>query len=164
MRRYECIGELLPHVIIIAMPISSPPKTYSVGTLTYTRSQLVNVFIWMLWGDFCLFLMDSGVGRTLVPLQLKKCGVSNTSIALINKSLVEFIVLILCPIISTWSDRYRSPRGRRIPFMLYTTPPLALCLALLGFSPLIATWLKSISPHLLGNISAAGLTVALITL
>ena len=53
-------------------------KTWCVGTLTYNKSQLVNVFIWMLWGDFCLFLMDSGVGRTLVPLQLKKFGASNT--------------------------------------------------------------------------------------
>ena len=141
-----------------------PRKRWSVGTLTYTTPQLVNVFVWMLWGDFCLFLMDSGVGRTLVPLQLKKFGASNATIAIINKSLVEFLVLFLCPIISTWSDRYRSGRGRRIPFMLWTTPPLAVCLALLGFSPDIAAWLKSISPHLLGGISAAGLTVALITI
>ena len=51
-------------------------KTWRVGTLTYTRPQLVNVFFWMLWGDFCLNLMDSGVQPNVIPLQLKKYGAS----------------------------------------------------------------------------------------
>ena len=48
--------------------------------------------------------------------------------------------------------------------MLYATPPLAIFLTLLGFSPAIANWLKSISPHLLGSVSAAGMTLALISI
>src|SRR5438270_10361447 len=102
-------------------------KTWKVGTLTYNRAQLFNVFAWMLWGDFCLYLMDAGVGDNLVALQLKRFGASNTLIAIINKSLVELILLVLCPVISTWSDRHRGKLGRRIPFMLYATPPLAIC-------------------------------------
>src|SRR4051812_28783970 len=81
-------------------------KTWSVGTLVYNRAGLVNVFFWMLWGDFCLSLMDGGVGRYVVPLQLKKYGASNTLIAVVNKSLIELIILVLCPVISTWSDRH----------------------------------------------------------
>jgi maltose/moltooligosaccharide transporter len=53
--------------------------------------------------------------------------------------------------------------GARIPFMLYTTAPLAICLTLMGVSPGIATWMRSISPHLFGTISAASLTIALIS-
>src|SRR4051794_926987 len=146
-----------------AVSVNATQKTWSVGTLVYTRPALMRVFAWMLWGDFCMTLMDGGLGLSLVPVQLKKYGASNTLIAIINKSLVELLVLIVCPIVSTWSDRYRSRLGRRIPFMLYTTPPLALFLILLGFSPSIANWLKSISPHLLGAITTANLTLALIT-
>src|SRR5207302_1673418 len=68
-----------------------------------------------------------------------------------------------CPIVSTWSDRHRGRLGRRVPFMLYATPLLAIFLTLLGLSPDLANWLKSISPHLLGTISAASLTIALLT-
>jgi maltose/moltooligosaccharide transporter len=143
---------------------NSAPGTWRVGTLVYNQRQLLNVFFWMLWGDFCLYLMDAGVGNNLIVLQLKKYGASNTLIAVVQKSAIELLILFLCPFVSTWSDRYRSPLGRRIPFMLYITPPLAVFLSLVGFSPAIAHWLKSISPHLLGGISAAGLTISLLTI
>ena len=142
---------------------ASAAKPYKVGTLAYDRRGLVTVFAWLLWGDFCLYLMDAGVGNNLPTLQLQKYGASNTLITVIKTSAVELVLLVLCPIVSTWSDRYRSRLGRRIPFMLFATPPLALFIALLGFSPTIAGWLKSISPHLLGTISAANLTIALIS-
>ena len=109
-------------------------KVWHVGTLTYDRRGLINVFAWMLWGDFCLNLMDAGVGDSLVQVQLKKFGASNTLIGIVKTSFVELVVLVLVPIISTWSDRHRSRLGRRIPFMLYSMPPLALFLTLLGFS------------------------------
>lgn len=147
----------------VQLESESKHKSWQVGTLNYDRRGLVTVFAWLLWGDFCLYLMDAGVGNNIVPLQLQKYGASNTLITIIRTSAVELVVLILCPIVSTWSDRYRSPRGRRIPFMLYATPPLAIFLALLGFSPALANSLKSISPHLLSTISAANLTIALIS-
>ena len=133
------------------------------GSLVYDRRALVNVFTWMLWGDFCLYLMDAGVGKNLILLQLKKFGASNAMIGLLKTSLIELLIIVLCPIVSTWSDRYRSKLGRRIPFMLYATPVLAVFLSLVGLSPTIAAWLKSISPHFLGGISAAGLTIGLLT-
>src|SRR3954470_12349239 len=147
------------------LPHQTPTKkTWTVGTLSYDRRGLITVFAWLLWGDFCLYLMDAGVGLNLVPLQLKKHGASNLLIGIVTGTLFSFMAVILCPIVSTWSDRYRSRLGRRIPFMLFATPPLALFLTLIGFSPSMANWLKSISPHLLTGISAGGLTVALITM
>lgn len=139
-------------------------KTWRVGTLVYNRRQLANVFIWMLWGDFCLYLMDAGVGNNLVAIQMKKYGASNTLIAIVRTSIIELLILVVCPIVSMWSDRHRSRLGRRIPFMLYATPVLAMFLTLVGFSPAIAHRLKEISPNLLGGISAAGLTIALLTI
>jgi Na+/melibiose symporter-like transporter len=140
----------------------STPR-WRVGTLVYDRQALINVFIWMLWGDFCLYLMDAGVGNNLILLQLKKAGASNTMIAVLKTSVIELLIVVLCPIVSTWSDRHRSRLGRRIPFMLYATPVLAAFLMLVGLSPTIAVWLKSVSPHLLSGISAGALTVALLT-
>src|SRR5207244_3486673 len=64
--------------------------------------------------------------------------------------------------VSTWSDRHRGPLGRRMPFMLYSTPPLALFLILLGFSPSIAIWMQRISPALFGGIAVTSLTIGLI--
>ncbi|MCA9774208.1 MAG: MFS transporter, partial [Myxococcales bacterium] len=39
------------------------------------------------------------------------------------------------PIVGHWSDTSRSPRGRRIPFVLYGTPGLVLTFVLLWFPP-----------------------------
>ena len=65
----------LPSTEPPALPYESPrEKTWAVGTLVYDRRALYNVFFWMLWGDFCLMLMDSGVAPNLVTLQLGKQG------------------------------------------------------------------------------------------
>ncbi|WP_428940895.1 MFS transporter [Fontivita pretiosa] len=131
----------------------APPadrKLFRVGTLTYTKAQLLNVFFWLLWGDFCLHLMDNGVIPTLVPLQLEALGASKATIGLVYGTIVNVMYFVLVPIVSTASDRYRSRWGRRIPFLLVPTPFLALCLILLGFSQHIAMLLQRWLPALLG--------------
>ena len=79
----------------------------------------------MLWGDFCLNLMDSGVQPNVIPLQLKKYGASMSAIGFLTGSVVELMSIVGVVMISTWSDRHRGRLGRRMPFMLYATPPLA---------------------------------------
>jgi maltose/moltooligosaccharide transporter len=134
-------------------------RVWRAGTLTYTRGGLANVFLWMLWGDFCLHLMDFGVVPTVVPLQLNKYGASGLMIGLITGTVMEVMSTVMVAVVSTWSDRHRGRLGRRMPFLLWATPPLALCLVALGFSPQLAAWLKTAAPGLLAGISVASLTI-----
>lgn len=132
------------------------PDSYShhrdltVGTLTYTPRSLANVFFWLLWGDFVLTLMDNGVVGNVVQLQLKSYGASNATIGFLGGTVTALMSALGVAAISTASDRHRGPRGRRIPFMLWATPPLAICLASVGFSPQIAHFLERLSPSLAG--------------
>lgn len=118
---------------------------YTVGTLSYTRRQLLNVFVWMLWGDLCLNVMESLIPR-MVPLQLQELGASNALIGVLTGSIFSVMNWVMNPIISTWSDRHRSSLGRRIPFMLYASPPLALFLVLVGFAANIAGFVHAEYP------------------
>lgn len=152
-------------------------KLYHVGTLTYTRAALVNVFCWMLWGDLCLNVMESVIPR-MVPLQLQKLGASDALIGILTGSIFSLMNWVMNPWISTWSDRHRSRLGRRIPFLLFPTPPLALFLTAVGFSSNIAGYIGKTSPatasaiahvaaHLLPDVSklsgAAQLTIGVFT-
>src|SRR4051812_43891299 len=137
-------------------------KTWHVGSLSYSLPGLVNVFFWMLWGDFCLNLMDSGVQPNVIPLQLKKYGASMSAIGFLTGTVVEVMSIVMVVIISTWSDRHRGPLGRRMPFMLYATPPLAICLIAMGYSPQLAGWLQHTMPGVFGGIAISSLVISVI--
>src|SRR3954465_4646819 len=102
-----------------ALPASE--KRWRVGTLTYDRRALYNVFFWMLWGDFILNIMDSGVGQNVATILLDQKGASKFVIGLVNGTGVQIISTIMVVIISTRSDRHRGWLGRRMPFMLWAT-------------------------------------------
>src|SRR5580704_6344957 len=102
-------------------------QIYRVGSLVYTTPALINVFIWMLWGDLCLNLMESVIPR-LVPLQLQHLGASDAVVGILTGSVFSLMNWVMNPVVSTWSDRHRSRLGRRMPFMLYPTPLLAFFL------------------------------------
>jgi hypothetical protein len=55
---------------------------YHCGTLIYTKAGLAIIFAWLLWGDFCLTLMEAVVPSVL-PLKLKSLGCSNWMMGLI---------------------------------------------------------------------------------
>jgi len=134
-------------------------KSWRVGSLVYDRRALFNVFFWMLWGDFCLNLMDSGVGQNIATVQLDKYGATKTTIGLVTGTAVELMSVIMVAITSTWSDRHRGWLGRRMPFMLWSTPPLAAFLILTGFSPQISTWLRHHLPGLLSGLSLGAVII-----
>lgn len=113
---------------------------YRVGTLTYTKAGLFAVFGWMLWGDFCLVLMESAAPAVL-QVNLKEWGAANWIISLVLVVIPGFFNTTVCPASSYWSDRFRSRWGRRIPFLFVATIPLTLFLVLIGFSRQIGTWL-----------------------
>lgn len=102
---------------------------YKVGTLSYTLPGLLLMVLWLLWGDFCFSLMQS-VFPAVAPLMLGKLEAPNWMIALFLSTIPGILNATVCPFVSYWSDRYRSPLGRRIPFILYTIPFLCLFLIL----------------------------------
>ncbi len=150
---------------VLSYEPATAPRTYTVGTLVYTRAALAQVFVWLLLGDFCLHLMDNGVIPTLVPLQFERLGASKTLYNFIAGTVVNILYVVLVPIVSTWSDRARTPMGRRRPFLLFTAPLLAIVLVLLGFSTNLGRWLQTAFPALLGGYTvpavALGLTIGL---
>lgn len=126
---------------------NSPQKLWRVRSLVYTQAGLISVFFWMLWGDFVFSMMES-VMPQLLPLTLRDLKVSNATIGLLVGTLPGLMNMIVTPIISYKSDRYRSRLGRRIPFLLFPTPMVVICLILTGYSPSIGTWIhRTFFPH-----------------
>jgi MFS family permease len=110
------------------------PQRWSIGTLVYTKWQLVVLFCWLLWGDFAFSMKDRSVGP-LATLVIKKFHASDVLLSIFLVSLPAAVGMILGPIISFRSDRHRSRWGRRIPYLLVTTPFAVLAMVGLGFSP-----------------------------
>lgn len=113
------------------------PKTWHCGTLTYTKMGLVSLFTFMIWGDFCNSLMQLVI-PSIMPLKFKELGASNFLIGLFVTSIPSLLAIFMNPYISFKSDRYRSKWGRRIPFILFTIPPLCISLIMLAFGVDIA--------------------------
>lgn len=125
----------------IAPPLSGQGRhVYVVGTLVYTGSMLVILFLWLLWGDFALSMRDRSVGP-LVEKFLLKYGASNTLKQVLTSFLPTAIALLLSPVVSYRSDRLRSKWGRRIPFLMIPTPIAGLAMVGIAFSPQIGSWL-----------------------
>lgn len=106
-------------------------KIYRAGTLKYTTGGILILLFWLVWGEFFWIVLDQNLPG-IMPLKLKELGASDTINAVINKSLAYAIIFVLAPIVSVWSDRYRSRLGRRIPFLLWSTPFVGACLILIG--------------------------------
>ncbi len=124
-------------------PAGPAKKPWSAGTLTYTSGGLLALFLLLLCGDFALSLRDRSVLPT-AQWYLNHLKVPNLVFGLLISSVPALIGLILSPIISVKSDRHRGKRGRRIPFLLVTTPFAALGMIGLGFTPLIASGTHSL--------------------
>jgi MFS family permease len=133
------VGEILSS----ETPQQTAPATYRVGTLVYTRRALVVLFFWMLFGDFCFTMMEAVV-PTIVPLMLKDISVSNSTIGLIVGTIPSLISMIFAPIVSYRSDRHRGPWGRRIPYLVWFSPVVTVCVILTSCSPEIGSWLHSV--------------------
>jgi len=134
---------------------------YRCGTLIYTKAGLFALFGWMLWGDFCFSLMGD-IWKNILPLVMRGEGAPNTIVALVMTTIPSAMNFVLNPVISTFSDRYRGKRGRRIPFLLYSAPFISFFLILLGFSRelggIFHGWLVLLSPGL----TQSAVTVVLI--
>lgn len=122
---------------------TNAPKTWRVGTLTYTTAGLVAVFGWLLWGDFAWSMRDRSVAP-MAQWYLGDLKVPNVVFGLLLTSFPAFVGLILGPVIAVKSDRHRGKWGRRIPFLLVTTPFAAVGMIGLGLTPVLAEWLHGL--------------------
>lgn len=106
-------------------------KIFTAGTLRYTTFGLVSLLLWLVWGEFFWVILDQNLPKIL-PLKLNQLGANDTVNAILNKSISYAVIFFLAPLVSVWSDRYRSRIGRRIPFLLWSTPLVGLFMIMIG--------------------------------
>ena len=114
-------------------------KLYTIGTLSYTLSTLCTLFFLLLLGDLVWSMKERSVAQ-IVQLMFKRHGASDMINGLMMVSLPNALGLLLGPVISYKSDHCRSRWGRRIPYLLFTTPIAA------PFSSDVATYRPGSEP------------------
>ena len=114
----------------------SSEKRWTVGTLSYTASGIVTLFCLLLLGDFSNSIKERSIFQ-IVQLMFKTYGASDFLNGLLMVSLPSAFGLILGPVISYRSDRCRSRLGRRLPYLLLTTPLAAMAIVGFAFSPML---------------------------
>jgi MFS family permease len=136
---------------------------YRVQSLVYDRRALAHVLFWMLWGDFCLTILES-VMPAIVPLQLRRVGAQDSVIGLIASSLPAFVGILLNPMIGLQSDRHRGRLGRRRPFLLWSIGPVLVGLLLLGAAQPAGEWIyRQLLPLVGERATVAGCTIVWIS-
>jgi MFS family permease len=125
-------------------PSPSPPqasarpspdrKRWHVGTLTYSLAGIVALFTWLLLGDFS-YMMRERSAAPVAQLMLKKYEASDLVTGVFLLTIPWAIILLVGPMVSYWSDHYRSRWGRRIPFLFVPTPFVTLSMIGLAYSP-----------------------------
>jgi len=97
---------------------------------------IVVLFFWLLLGDFAWSLKERSV-YNVVQLLFKTFGASDTINALCMGTLPAILGLVLVPWVSYRSDRKRGGWGRRIPYLLVTTPIASLAMIGMAFCPML---------------------------
>lgn len=128
-----------------AVSATATPKTWKVGTLTYTGGGIVALFALLLLGDFVWSMRERSVGP-MAHWYLNHLEVPSVVFGLLLSSFPALVSFILMPVIGVKSDNHRGKWGRRIPFLLVTTPFAAIGMIGLAVSPLVAKWVHSHFP------------------
>jgi hypothetical protein len=90
---------------------------------------------------------------SVLPLKLKALQAPNALMAILVSSIPNAMNFMINPVVSTWSDRFRSPWGRRMPFLFVATPPLTFFLIAMGFCDPIGRFLHAPLSHLFVSLS-----------
>ena len=114
--------------------LTQPKSKWSVGTLTYTAAGLAVLFALLLWGDFAWSMKDRVVFPMTVKLAKDRFELNDTLYSILIISFPNFTNIFLMPIVSYLSDRHRGRLGRRIPFLLFTTPFIVIGLLGIGMN------------------------------
>jgi MFS family permease len=145
----------------LAIPRIEAERLWKVGTLTYTSRSLVRLFFVLLWGDFALAVRDRAL-QGVVQLLFKRFGASDMFSGLLLASIPSALGMVIGPVVAYKSDRLRTRWGRRIPFLIVTTPFVSLGLLGLAFSPQLGGQLQSLlGPYSPGAASSVLLVLAI---
>ena len=125
--------------------LTQPKSKWSVGTLTYTAAGLAVLFALLLWGDFAWSMKDRVVFPMTVKLAKERFQLNDTLYSILIISFPNFTNIFLMPIVSYLSDRHRGRLGRRIPFLLFTTPFIVVGLLGIGLNAEIGKLIQSIT-------------------
>lgn len=98
---------------------------------------LLPMYGFLLLGDVAWSAKERAV-QELVKAQLREFSQDPLLLNILFGALPAVLSLLIGPAVGAWSDRARTPLGRRIPFLLATTPLLAASLAALAFSQPLA--------------------------
>jgi maltose/moltooligosaccharide transporter len=112
------------------LPAETEPKIFRCGTLSYSKDQLYHLFLWLMLNDFTINLLQDPIG--FGGFLQRDLGATNTQIAVFG-TIGGVFQLFINPAFSVWSDRTRTPWGRRRPFLMLFTPPLAFFIAVMPY-------------------------------
>jgi Na+/melibiose symporter-like transporter len=118
-----------PHAASAPAPAE---RIFRVGTLEYTQQGLYVLFFWLMWNDFTMILLQDPMG--FGGFLQKDLGATNEQLSIFGL-IGGIFSLALGPVFSTLSDRTRTKWGRRRPYLLVFTPPLAVLIMLMPYVP-----------------------------
>lgn len=132
--------------------VMSTKKQWVVGTLTYSLTGIIVLFLCLLWGDFAWAMKGRTVG-SITTLMVKRYGISDTWYSILIYSIPNFTNIFLIPWISYKSDRHRGRFGRRIPYIFATTPIVTIAIAGLALSEQLGNIVYSKLPVIYPNLA-----------
>ena len=97
-------------------------KVYTIRNLKYNIYQLLLVGFMMLLATQTLGLVCYNLLPNVKPILLDNAGADAKQISLILATLPNAISFVLCPLISTISDKTRTRIGRRMPYLIFFCP------------------------------------------
>lgn len=100
----------------------------------------IGVFALLLLGDLAWALKERSV-QELAKAQLLMFSENAILLNCLFGALPAIITLFAGPLLGRWSDHTRGRHGRRVPFLLATTPVVALGIAGLAYATPLAGWL-----------------------
>jgi MFS family permease len=116
------------------------------GTLRYTAAGLAMVVFWLLLGEFAIAMRE----RSALPgalEMLRRHHASDTTVSVLLSAIPALLGMVLGPWVSYRSDRHRGRLGRRLPYLIATTPLGAAAMVGLAACPTLGAWTDSALGH-----------------
>ena len=132
----------------IFMPSPKFPVMSHNRDLQYNLPRLLLVSFLMMLSCVAVALVCYNLVPNVKPVLLDRVNASTEDIALILGAIPQIINFVLCPLISTLSDRTRTRLGRRTPYLIFSAPLLVLSLLSIAWYQEIANFVVRCFPSL----------------